>query len=177
MTHKVAHKGVLFIDFLEFVQNNCCKVYTTNLQTYNLANNITNKDVVSIFYHTILHCIITFLTSLKTHDRKIFYVNKLQLQQCCLVGDNDIILFLLFFVKFIKTLKSKLNLIIICENYTLNTYVSLLDTDVVVNEKFHKALITKDLPSEKIYKFLKKHGLKQLSAIYKQNINIKFWLK
>jgi len=177
MTCKVAHKGVLFIDFLQFVQDNCCKNYIQALHTYNLQNDITNKDVAAIFYHTILQCIITYFTTLKTHDKKIFYVNKTKLQKCCLVGDNDLIAFLQFFVKFIKTIKTKLNLIVICENHPLKKYVSLLDTDVVINENFHKALATKELPSEKVYKFLEKCGLKQLSKTYKQDINVKFWLK
>lgn len=177
MTCKIAHKGVLFIDFLQFVQDNCCKVYMQTLQTYDLKNDITNKDVTAIFYHTILQCIISYFTSLKTHDKKIFYVNKTKLQKCCLVGDNDLIVFLQFFIKFIKTIKTKLNLIVICENYSLKKYVSLLDTDVVINENFHKALAIRELPSEKVYKFLEKCGLKQLSKTYKQDINVKFWLK
>ena len=177
MTKALTHKGIIFIDFLKFVETKCCKKYLSTLDTYDLKNDITNKDVQSLFYHSLIESIIMYFMKGNTLDKKIFYVDKLKLQFCCLVGDNDTKTFLKFFIKFIKDLKNKLNILFVCDNYSFDAYIDGIEADVYLSDKLNDTLKTKQISSEKVYKFLDKTGLKQLSKIYKEDVKVKFWLK
>lgn len=176
MTHKIPHKGIQFIDFLKFVEKHCCGDYLSSLDTYGLKNDITNKDVQKLFYHSIIGSIMTFFVKQKNVDKKVFYVDKLKLQSCCLVGDNDKMAFLKFFIKFIKDLKNKLNMVFICDAHSFKAYLECLEADVYLSDCLNDALKPKQVSSEKVYRFLNKTGLKQLSKIYKEDVKVKFWL-
>jgi hypothetical protein len=177
MTKTFNHRGIIFIDFLKFVETKCCKKYLTSLDTYELKNDIANKDVQSLFYHSLIESVITYFMKENTLDKKIFYVDKLKLQGCCLVGDNDVKQFLKFFIKFIKDLKTKLNILFVCDNYSFEAYVECIETDVYLCEQLNNVLKTRQVSSEKVYNFLDKTGLKKLSKIYKEDMKVKFWLK
>lgn len=177
MTKTLNHKGITFIDFLKFVEIKCCKNYLTSLDKYGVNNDITNKDVQSLFYHSLIESVITYFMNESNLDKKVFYVDKLKLQFCCLVGDNDVKTFLKFFIKFIKDLKNKLNILFVCESYSFEAYVECINTDAFLSDNLNDILKTKQLSSEKVYKFLDKSGLKQLSKIYKEDVKVKFWLK
>lgn len=169
--------GVHIIDFLSFVENHCCKKYLNALDSYGLKNDITSKDVQTFFYHFMIESVIEYYTKIKCLDKKIFYVDKLKLIGCCLVGDNDRKTFLKFFIKFIKDLKTKLNIPVVSESYSFKAYIEVLDTDAFLIEGLNKSIKTKAVSSEKVYKFLEKCGLKKLSEIYKTDVRVKFWLK
>jgi hypothetical protein len=169
--------GVHIIDFLSFVDKHCCKKYLNTLNTYGLQNDITNKDVQKLFYHSMIESIIDYYIKIKILDTKVFYVDKLKLASCCLIGDNDIKLFLKFFIKFIKDIKNKLNINIVSDIHSFKTYYEILDTDAYLVENLNSAIKSKNIKSEKVYIFLEKCGLKKLSEIYKTDIRVKFWLK
>jgi hypothetical protein len=177
MTKTLPHRGIVFIDFLKFIEIKCCKKYITALDVYGFKNDISNKDVQSLFYHSLIECIIEYFMEENTLDKKVFYVDKLKLQFCCLVGDNNIRQFLKFFIKFIKDLKTKLNILIICDNHSFDTYMECIGTDAYMSDVLNDVLKTKQLTSEKVYNFLDKTGLKKLSKIYKEDMKVKFWLK
>jgi hypothetical protein len=177
MTYSYKRSGVYIIDFLSFVEKHCCKKYLNALDSYGLTNDITNKDVQTFFYHFMIESIIEYYTKIKCLDTKVFYVDKLKLVSCCLVGDNDRKTFLKFFIKFIKDLKNKLNIPVVSESYSFKAYIEILDTDVFLIEELNKVIKTKAVSSEKVYKFLEKCGLKKLSEIYKTDVRVKFWLK
>jgi hypothetical protein len=177
MTHTYRRSGVCIIDFLTFVEKHCCKKYLLALDTYSLQNDVTNKDVQKLFYHVMIESVITYYTKIKSLDTKIFYVDKLKLVNCCLVGDNDVKVFLKFFITFIKDLKNKLNIPVVSNSYLFKAYIDVLDTDVYLVEELNKAIKKKAVSSEKVYKFLEKYGLKKLSEIYKTDVRVKFWLK
>ena len=177
MTHTYRRSGVCLIDFLTFVEKHCCKKYLLALDTYGLQNDITNKHVQKLFYHAMIESVIAYYTKIKSLDTKIFYVDKLKLVNCCLVGDNDVKTFLKFFITFIKDLKNKLNIPVVSNSYSFKAYINVLDTDVDLVEELNKAIKTGSISSEKVYKFLEKCGLKKLSEIYKTDVRVKFWLK
>lgn len=177
MTHTYRRSGVCIIDFLTFVEKHCCKKYLLALDTYGLQNDVTNKDVQKLFYHVMIESVITYYTKIKSLDTKIFYVDKLKLVNCCLVGDNDVKTFLTFFIAFIKDLKNKLNIPVVSNSYSFKAYIDVLDTDVYLVEELNKVIKKKAVSSEKVYKFLEKCGLKKLSEIYKTDVRVKFWLK
>lgn len=177
MVKKLPQKGIQFIDFLQFVEKHCCKEYSLSLEMYNLTNDVTNKDVKTIFYHNIIKCIMTYFVEHKTFDKRVFYIHKKELPNCCLIGDNDVNTFLKFLIAFIKHLKTKLNLPFICGKLPLKMFVDSLDMDAVNQELLAVALKIKEVKSEKVYRFLNKHGLKHLSSIYKTDAKVKFWLK
>lgn len=177
MTYKIPHKSIQLIDFLQFVDKNCCKKYLSSLTTYSMVNDITNEDVKKVFYHSIIECIITYFIDQKTLDKKVFYVDKLKLQSCCLIGDNNKKVFLKFFVEFIKKLKNNMNICFVCDRHSFKTYAEELKTDAFLQEELQKSISKKEIKSEKVYRFLDKNGLKSLSNIYKTETKVKFWLK
>jgi len=177
MTHTYRRSGVCIIDFLTFVETHCCKKYLLALDTYSLQNDVTNKDVQKLFYHVMIECVVEYYSKTKSLDIKVFYVDKSKLTKCCLAGDNDTKVFLPFFIKFIKDLKNKLNIPVVCNSHTFQEYTRVIDTDVGLVEDFNKSIKKKAVSSEKVYKFLEKCGLKKLSEIYKTDVRVKFWLK
>jgi hypothetical protein len=177
MVKKLPQKGIQFIDFLQFVEKHCCKEYSLSLEMYNLTNDVTNKDVKTIFYHNIIKCIMTYFVEHKTFDKRVFYIHKKELPNCCLIGNNDVNTFLKFLIAFIKHLKTNLNLPFICCDLPLKMFADSLDMDAVNQELLAVALKIKEVKSEKVYRFLNKHGLKHLSSIYKTDAKVKFWLK